>query len=111
VERGAWGRARSISRVPAAEPRISTPPTVPSGQRMTVQPVHPFVSVPCPTRNPEMAVSIVRPPDGVTDLRAPPPGDRPLPRRHRDGYIILKPSPARNSTARDADLIVFSDRV
>ncbi len=37
------GYSASISLVPAAEPRMSTPPTVPSGHRMTVHPVQPTV--------------------------------------------------------------------
>src|SRR3990170_5025126 len=32
------GRSRSVSRVPGAPPRTSTPPTAPSSQRTTVQP-------------------------------------------------------------------------
>ena len=35
----AVGRSRSVSRVPGAEPRTSTPPTAPSSQMTTVQPV------------------------------------------------------------------------
>ena len=54
------GDSASISLVPAAEPRMSTPPTVPSGHRMTVHPVQPTSSVPCPTRIPGMAVSMIR---------------------------------------------------
>ena len=36
------GFSRSVSRVPGADPRTSTPPTAPRSVRMTVQPVGPF---------------------------------------------------------------------
>ena len=42
----------SIWRVLAAEPRISALPTVPGGQRITVQPVTPLKSLAWPSENP-----------------------------------------------------------
>jgi hypothetical protein len=65
VKRRAWtngealyGERMSISRVPVQPPRISTPPVVSFGQRITVQPVTASASVVFPTRKPGTSVSI-----------------------------------------------------
>src|SRR5262245_34254082 len=51
------GRSRSVSLVPGAEPRTSTPAVAPSsGSRTTVQPVRASASVQCPTRTPRTSV-------------------------------------------------------
>ena len=47
-----WGASTSVSRVPGAAPRTSTPPTVPSGQITTVQPVGRSLKRWCPTNMP-----------------------------------------------------------
>ena len=45
-----------VTRVPDADPRISTPPTAPSSHSRTVQPVMAWRSVQCPTHIPSMSV-------------------------------------------------------
>ena len=57
VEIAFVGASRSVSRVPGAAPRTSTPPTVPSGASTTVQPVGRRASVKWPTRSPATSVS------------------------------------------------------
>jgi hypothetical protein len=54
------GLSRSVSRVPGAEPRTSTPPTTPSSVRITVQPVGRRSSVKWPTFTP--GTSVMAPP-------------------------------------------------
>ncbi len=53
-------RSRSVSRVPGADPRTSTPATAPSRASTTVQPVMPTSSVACPTRRPPTSASVSR---------------------------------------------------
>ena len=53
------GASSSVSRVPGAAPRTSTPATTPSPASTTVQPVGRSVSVKCPTLRPETAVSVL----------------------------------------------------
>src|SRR5713226_8428666 len=53
------GLSRSVSRVPGAAPRTSTPATAPSSVRITVQPVGLRVSVKWPTLMP--ATSVIEP--------------------------------------------------
>src|SRR6185369_3398071 len=50
------GLSRSVSRVPGAAPRTSTPATAPSSVRITVQPVGLRESVKCPTLIPATSV-------------------------------------------------------
>ena len=50
------GESKSVSRVPGAAPRTSTPPTAPFGVRITVQPVGRRVSVKWPTLMPGTSV-------------------------------------------------------
>src|SRR5262245_32153608 len=50
------GFRRSVSRVPGAEPRTSTPATAPVSYRTTVQPVGLRDSVKCPTLIPSTSV-------------------------------------------------------
>src|SRR5512140_2315322 len=50
------GLSRSVSRVPGALPRTSTPPTAPFRHKMTVQPVRAPSSWACPTSIPGMSV-------------------------------------------------------
>ena len=53
------GASRSVSRVPGAEPRTSTPATAPSSpQSTTVQPVAACTSVEWPTIRPATSVSV-----------------------------------------------------
>ena len=52
------GASSSVSRVPGAAPRTSTPATTPSPASTTVQPVGRSVRVKCPTLRPETAVSV-----------------------------------------------------
>ena len=55
-----WRGSRNSSPcTPAAQPRISTPPTAGASLRITVQPVSPIASVTWPTRRP-----------GITGARA-----------------------------------------
>src|SRR6185437_9228491 len=75
------GLSRSVSRVPGAEPRTSTPPIAPWSNRTTVQPVGRRLSVKCPTRTPSISVM---PPDGSL-VAAPSPYGR-----------AAKPAAARN---------------
>ena len=63
------GRRRSVSRVPGAPPRTSTPPTAPFSQRTTVQPVAARRSVQCPTRMPGTSVMASR--SGRLTMRPP----------------------------------------
>ena len=51
------GSSKSVSRVPGAAPRTSTPPTAPLSTSTTVQPVGRSESVKCPTLMPGIAVS------------------------------------------------------
>ena len=53
------GASSSVSRVPGAAPRTSTPATMPSPARTTVHPVGRSLSVTCPTLRPETAVSVL----------------------------------------------------
>ena len=56
------GLSTSVSRVPGAPPRTSTPPVVSSFTMMAVQPVGRSVSVKCPTFTPSTAVIVMLPP-------------------------------------------------
>ena len=53
------GFSRSVSRVPGAPPRTSTPPVVPSLKRIAVHPVGRSLSVTLPTLTPSTAVSVM----------------------------------------------------
>src|SRR3990170_6153454 len=50
------GSSRSVSRVPGAPPRTSTPPTAPLRHRITVQPVRASASCAWPTSIPDTSV-------------------------------------------------------
>ena len=52
------GESNSVSRVPGAAPRTSTPATAPSEVSTTVQPVGRRVSVWWPTRRPRTSVRL-----------------------------------------------------
>ncbi len=51
------GSSRSVSIVPGADPRTSTPATAPASDRITVQPVGRSPRVKCPTLRPGTSVS------------------------------------------------------
>src|ERR1700722_12026660 len=52
------GFSKSVSRVPGAAPRTSTPATAPLRKRIAVQPVGRRLSVKCPTSMPGMLVRL-----------------------------------------------------
>src|SRR5579871_1959615 len=62
------GDSRSVSRVPGAEPRTSTPAVAPASHKITVHPVGRSLSVWCPTLNP--GTSVMEPPWGIASSAA-----------------------------------------